>query len=83
MKTSKNLSNHPTLVNDCYRIATAMNTASKNFRGAQDLMGSYSGQWTEASAIDAQFDEAIKALKAAAMKMEALKYAYKKYATEL
>lgn len=83
MKTNKTLSNHPTQVNDCYRIVNAMNTASKDFRVAQDLMGFYSGLWTEASTIDAKIDEAIKALKDAARKMEALKYAYKIYATEL
>ena len=85
MKANNNLSNHPTFVNDCYRIASEMNKASNSFRAAQDtirLRNAYKSDTTDAT-INEQLDDAIKALREAAAKLEALKKNYKAYATQL
>lgn len=84
MKTNKTLSNHPTLVNDCFRINVNLNTASRCFRSAQDSMARYNADnGCFPGTIDLDLDAAIENLQEAVQKLRALKNAYKVYATEL
>jgi hypothetical protein len=78
------LRNHPTLVNNCYEIASKMTNASRNFRSVQGLMNHYkAGDAFQGKIIDSQLDDAIRELREAAKRLEALKKNYKTYATEI
>lgn len=84
MKTNKTLSNHPTLVNDCYRFINVMNTASSFFRKTQEHMGHIAGpKAAMMPEIDEQIDHTIVLLQDAVKKLQAMKSNYKVYATEL
>lgn len=74
------LGNHPTMINACYRIIDSIHTATRNFNSAQGLLKNLSRRSAVTEQVaDAQIDEAIKQLKDAAKKLEALKSNYKNY----
>ncbi len=80
----KTLSNHPTLVNDIYRIANNLTTGSRFFRSFQGIMNHYKkGDTFQAAIVDQQIDAAIRELKEATKRLEDLKKNYKTYAAQL
>lgn len=84
MATNKNLSNHPTLVNNLQRISSNLTNGSRYFRSFQGIMNQYkAGDKFQGAIVDEQINAAIAELKEAAKRLEELKKNYKTYATEL
>ena len=84
MKTKKTLLQHPTLVNDLYRISDNITTGSRFFRSFQGIMNHYTaGDTFQAAIIDEQINAGIRELQEAVKRLEALKKNYKTYATQL
>ena len=85
MKAIKNnLRNHPTLVNDLYRISDKLSKGTRYFRSMQGILFEYTeGDKFQAGIIDQQINAGLAELKEAVKRLEALKKDYKAYAKEL
>lgn len=83
--TMRTLANHPTLVNDIYKISERLTNGSRHFRSFQGIMNHYykADNKFQGAIIDEQIDAAIASLKEAAKQLETLKKNYKVYASEL
>ena len=78
------LGNHPTMINDCYRIVSKTNKGVQLFRSIQPIMKNYAaGDDWMAAGIDNQLNSAISELEEAVKMLKALKKNYKTYAAQL
>lgn len=84
MNTKKNLRNHPTLVNDLYRISDNLSKGTRYFRSWQGILFNYTaGDTFQAAIVDQQINAGIAELQEAIKRLEALKKNYKTYAAQL
>lgn len=80
----KNLRNHPTLVNDLYRISDKLSLGTRYFRSMQGILFEYTaGDTFQAAIVDQQINAGLRELKEAVKRLEALKKDYKAYAKQL